>query len=119
MFTAHTIESAPPESRRFMTATQSSLGYLPAATARWAASPQLLDAFGKLNGLLEATTLDRLARETLIMTIATRNGCHLCVAMHTAELAKLGAARLAEMEAGLRTMTPGETFRLDVPGWLG
>jgi DNA-binding MarR family transcriptional regulator len=31
----------------------------------------------------------------------------------------LGAARLAEMEAGLRTMVPGETFRLDVPGWFG
>ena len=31
----------------------------------------------------------------------------------------LGAARLAELEAGLRTMAPGETFRLDVPGWFG
>jgi DNA-binding MarR family transcriptional regulator len=31
----------------------------------------------------------------------------------------LGAARLADMEAGLRTMVPGETFRLDVPGWFG
>ena len=33
--------------------------------------------------------------------------------------ATLGAARLAELEAGLRTMAPGETFRLDVPGWFG
>lgn len=33
--------------------------------------------------------------------------------------AALGAARLAELEAGLRTMAPGETFRLDVPGWFG
>ena len=31
----------------------------------------------------------------------------------------LGAARLADMEDGLRTMIPGETFRLDVPGWFG
>ena len=31
----------------------------------------------------------------------------------------LGAARLADLEAGLRTMAPGETFRLDVPGWFG
>ena len=57
MFTAHTIESAPPASRRLMTATQSHLGYLPAATARWAASPQLLDGFGKLTALFDATTL--------------------------------------------------------------
>jgi len=33
--------------------------------------------------------------------------------------AALGAARLAELEAGLRTMVPGDTFRLDVPGWFG
>ena len=31
----------------------------------------------------------------------------------------LGAARLAGLEAGLRTTVPGETFRLDVPGWFG
>jgi DNA-binding MarR family transcriptional regulator len=33
--------------------------------------------------------------------------------------AELGAARLADLEAALRTMAPGETFRLDVPGWFG
>lgn len=31
----------------------------------------------------------------------------------------LGAARLSDLEAGLQTMVPGETFRLDVPGWFG
>jgi AhpD family alkylhydroperoxidase len=92
MFTAHTIESAPAASRRLMTATQSHLGYLPAATARWAASPQLLDGFGKLTALFAATTLDPVAREVLIMTVATRNGCHLCVAMHTAQLTTLEAS---------------------------
>ena len=31
----------------------------------------------------------------------------------------LGPARLDDVEASLRTMVPGETFRLDVPGWFG
>jgi len=31
----------------------------------------------------------------------------------------LGVARLAELEQDLRTMAPGDTLRLDVPGWLG
>jgi DNA-binding MarR family transcriptional regulator len=31
----------------------------------------------------------------------------------------LGATRLSDMEEGLRIMAPGETFRLDVPGWFG
>jgi AhpD family alkylhydroperoxidase len=91
VFADHTIESAPPASRRPMAATEKHLGYLPAATARWAASPHLLDGFGKLNSLFESATLGPLAREVLVMTIATRNGCHLCVAMHTARLSAIQA----------------------------
>ena len=90
-FPDHTIESAPPGARRSMTATAQHLGYLPAATARMATSPHLLDGFMKLNAIFESSTLDPLAREVLVMTIATRNGCHVCVAMHTARLTALGA----------------------------
>src|SRR6267378_1791218 len=36
-FTEHSIESAPPAARRFMTATRDHLGYLPAGMARLAA----------------------------------------------------------------------------------
>ena len=32
---------------------------------------------------------------------------------------ELGQARLTDVETALRTMAPGETFRLDVPGWFG
>jgi len=31
----------------------------------------------------------------------------------------LGPGRVAALESDLRTMTPGEPFRLDVPGWFG
>jgi AhpD family alkylhydroperoxidase len=91
MFADHTVESAPPEARRTMTATASQLGFVPAAVARMAEAPQLLDGFLRLSGMFEATTLDPLARETVIMTIARRNGCHVCVAMHTAKLTELSA----------------------------
>jgi len=90
-FAEHTIESAPPASRRFLTATRDHLGYLPAGMARMAASPQLIDGFLKLTAIFENTTLEPVAREVLVMTVATRNGCHLCVAMHTARLTSLGA----------------------------
>ena len=101
-FPAHTVESAPPASRRVMVATQNHLGYLPAATARWAASPHLLEAFGRGVAIFENTTLDPLAREVVVMTIAARNGCHICVAMHTARLTALGAepALIAALRAG-------------------
>ncbi len=110
-FTDHTIESAPPASRRSMTATRNHLGYLPAATARWAASPQLLDGFGRLSGLFESCTLDPVAREVMVMTIATRNGCHLCVAMHTARLTTLGAG--PDLIAALRSAGPVADERLE------
>jgi AhpD family alkylhydroperoxidase len=90
VFVDHTVESAPAASRRSMQATVTHLGYLPAPVARLASSPHLLEGFLKTSGLFEATTLDPVAREVLILTIATRNRCHVCVAMHTAKLEALG-----------------------------
>ena len=95
MFTEHTIESAPAAARRSMTATINHNGYLPTAVALMATSPELLDGFLKMSAAFERTTLDPFAREVVIMTMAVRNGCHLCVAMHTARLTAL------EADAGL------------------
>ena len=94
-----------------MIATKNHLGYLPAATARWAASPQLLDGFGRLSAIFENGTLDPVAREVVVMTIATRNGCHVCVAMHTARLTALGAR--PDVIAALRAAVPLADERLD------
>jgi AhpD family alkylhydroperoxidase len=57
------------------------------------------------------TTLDPLAREVLVLTIATRNGCHVCVAMHTATLGRLGASD--ELVAALCSGSPLDDERLD------
>jgi AhpD family alkylhydroperoxidase len=94
-----------------MAATAKSLGYLPTGVARLASSPQLLDGFLKMSGLFETTTLDPVAREVLIMTIATRNDCHICVAMHTAKLTSLGAS--ADLITALRKQQPLEDERLE------
>src|SRR5258708_34489887 len=93
VFTDHTIESAPPASRRHMAATRQHLGYLPAATARWAASPHLLAGFGTLTSLFESSTLDPVAREVVIMTVATRNDAHPSATRHTATLPALHCGR--------------------------
>jgi AhpD family alkylhydroperoxidase len=103
LFTAHTIESAPVESRRLMEATTKHLGHLPTGVGLLAESPELLGTFLRASGTFEASTLDPLAQETVIMTMATRNGCHLCVAMHTARLHALGAD--ADLIAALRDGT--------------
>jgi AhpD family alkylhydroperoxidase len=91
VFIQHTLESAPPGSRRSMAAVRDHLGFVPAATALWAESPRLLDGFGKLSALFEGCTIDPLAREVLVMTVAVRNGCDVCIAMHTPRLRSHGA----------------------------
>ncbi len=102
-FPDHTVESAPPAARRAMAAIKEGWGYLPSGVARLATSPHALDGFLKLNGIFEGCTLDRMAREVLTMTVATRNGCHVCVAIHTQRLTSMGAD--ASLIAALRDAT--------------
>lgn len=111
MFTDHTPDSAPPAARRSMETTVRRLGYLPAPVARMAESPELLDGFLKLSGAFETATLEPLDREVVIMTIATRNACHVCVAMHTAKLTALGAD--AGLVTALREQRALDDERLD------
>ena len=110
VFTDHTIESAPPAVSRALSGTMRELGFVPAAMARMANSPDLLDGFLRLNGIFEGSSLDPLAREVVVMTVATRNGCHVCVAMHTARLEALGAG--ADLIAALRDQRPLPDERL-------
>ena len=124
-FPDHTIESAPAASRPVMAATAKRMGYLPAAVARMASSPELLSGFLKMTALFDTTTLEPVAREVVIFTVATRNTCHICIAMHTAKLTALDAD--PDLIAALREGKPVaderlaavQAFTLDVPGWFG
>ncbi|EWM11476.1 carboxymuconolactone decarboxylase family protein [Kutzneria sp. 744] len=111
MFVDHTLDTAPAAARRPLKATVDKLGYLPAPMARLAASPQLLDGFLKLSAMFETTSLEPVAREVVIMTVAVRNGCHVCVAMHTAMLGGIGAD--AELVAALREQRPLPDAKLE------
>ncbi|WP_391654563.1 carboxymuconolactone decarboxylase family protein [Streptomyces tamarix] len=53
-----------------------------------------------MSASFERCTLDPLPREVVIMTVAVRNQCRICVAMHTGKLRELGAE--AELIAALR-----------------
>jgi AhpD family alkylhydroperoxidase len=111
MFTDHTLDSAPAGSRRLMESIAQHLGHLPGGAGRLAESPEMLGGFLKVNGLFEASTLDPLSREVIVMTIATRNGCHVCIAMHTGRLHGMHAD--PDVIAALRTGEPLDDPRLD------
>ncbi|MER5254973.1 carboxymuconolactone decarboxylase family protein [Streptomyces sp. NPDC002855] len=100
MFAEHTVETAPADSRAAMERTAAAFGKTPSAVARLAESPELLNGFLELSASFERTTLEPVAREVVIMTVAVRNDCHICVTMHTAKLRKLGAG--TEVIAALR-----------------
>ncbi|WP_367043096.1 carboxymuconolactone decarboxylase family protein [Streptomyces sp. Je 1-332] len=100
MFTEHTVESAPAASRAAMERTAAAFGKTPSAVALLAESPELLNGFLELSASFERSTLEPVAREVVIMTVAVRNDCHICVTMHTAKLRKLGAG--TELIAALR-----------------
>jgi AhpD family alkylhydroperoxidase len=111
MFPAHTIETAPQAAQRTMRAVEKQFGFVPGAVARLAESPQLLDGFLRVVGMFEASTLDRTSQEVLVMTMAVRNGCHLCVAMHTGKLRGLEADE--ELIAALQAGEPLADARLE------
>jgi AhpD family alkylhydroperoxidase len=107
VFTQHTLESAPHASRPLMEST----GPLSDSVARLAESPEMLGGFLQANALFEASTLDPLAREVVVMVIAVRNGCRLCVGMHTGRLRRLGAE--TGLIAALRDGEPVSDARLE------
>ena len=112
MFAAHSVESAPQASRPAMQAVAEAFGgTVPDAVARLAGSPELLNGFLSLSASFEHCTLDPLSREVVIMTIAVRNQCHVCVAIHTGKLRKLDAD--TELIAALREERPLSDERLE------
>jgi AhpD family alkylhydroperoxidase len=91
MFPTHTLDSAPAASRPLIESTIAHFGGLPEPVAKLAESPEMLDGFLHASDLFEASTLDPLSREVVVLTIATRNGCRVCISMHTGRLRQMRA----------------------------
>ncbi|MFC0007892.1 carboxymuconolactone decarboxylase family protein [Micromonospora siamensis] len=92
VFTVHTTDTASAAGRQIMAAVERKQGHLPAAVALLAESPELLKGFFAATAAFDSTDLDPVAREVVVLTVAARNECHLCLAMHTATLTGLGGA---------------------------
>jgi alkylhydroperoxidase family enzyme len=63
-------------------------------------SPEMLNGFLQASKLFESSTLDPLSREVVVMTVAVRNDCRVCIAMHTGRLREIPGG--AEMILPLR-----------------
>lgn len=89
-FPTYTVDTAPEAARGRLERVTTQFGFTPVAVGRMAGSPELLATFLQANATFERCSLTALQREVVIMTVARRHDCHLCVAMHTASLHRLG-----------------------------
>lgn len=101
-FPIHTVESAPAAARETLEAATKKFGFLPNLLGELAAAPAALKAYVTLNELLSQTSLSPVAQQVLLASVSMVNGCHYCVAAHTASLKMAGLAddQIAELRAG-------------------
>ncbi|PZF96671.1 carboxymuconolactone decarboxylase family protein [Micromonospora deserti] len=111
VFIRHTPDTVPAAARPTVEVVRRRFGHLPAAVALMAESPELLTGFLAANAAFEASSLDPVRREVVVLTVGTRNECHVCVALHTAALTRLGVD--AELIHALRAGTPLPDARLE------
>ncbi len=96
------LETAPQASRALMAASAKQLGFLPSPVAKAAGSPTLLAHLLAGFVAFDKSSLGPMEREVVAMTVAFENGCHYCMAMHSAGLARdpANAALVAALRAG-------------------
>lgn len=95
-----TLETAPNESRPLLQASARQFGFLPSPLAHAASSPALLKHLVAGFAAFDRTTLTSTEREVVAMTVAFEQGCHYCMALHSALLAP--KPELAPLVAALR-----------------
>ncbi len=84
-FKAHSVESAPQESKPMLEASQQAFGMLPNLHAVMAESPALLEAYKTMHETFATKTAFNAEEQTVVwQSINVENECHYCVPAHTA-----------------------------------
>lgn len=111
-FTAHTIETAPSESRPLLENSNRSFGRIPGLHAVMAEAPALLEGYQELHRLFsQETSFEKDELTVVWMAINVEHACHYCVPAHT------GIARMMKVDdtiiEALRNETPLPNQRLE------
>lgn len=110
-FTVHSIESAPAASKPLLESSAKSFGRVPNLHGVMAESPEHLEAYKTLHALFERTSLSKVERNVVWMTINVENACHYCVPAHTAIALMQGVD--GETVDALRSAAPLKDPRLE------
>lgn len=110
-FKIHDIESAPDASKPLLENSVKAFGRIPNLHAVMAESPEHLEAYKTLHSLFERTSLSKVERNVVWMTINVENSCHYCVPAHTAIALMQGVD--GEIVDALRAGSPLKDSRLE------
>lgn len=84
MFTYHTTETAPTESKPLMEQSQKNMGMVPNLHRVLAEAPATYETYNTAFGLfMKGTTLSPVEQQVVFMTANFENNCHYCVPGHT------------------------------------
>jgi AhpD family alkylhydroperoxidase len=106
-FPTHDVETAPEESRPFLSSSQQKFGFLPLALARHATAPAMLESFDGLHAVFEKTSLTALEREAVALVLAGKFECKLCRDLHR-RLAQGHGMDPSEIEALIANRNVGD-----------
>ncbi|AOE50906.1 carboxymuconolactone decarboxylase family protein [Kangiella sediminilitoris] len=83
LFTSHTTETAPEESKSILESAEKQLGFLPNLYANLAEAPQALKAYMQLDKLMENSSFSKEEQQVILLSASVENNCEFCVAAHS------------------------------------
>lgn len=111
-FKVHTIESAPAGSKKHLEKAKENFGFLPNIMGVFAESPQALQAYLKLDELMNETSFTPVETQVVLMTISSENDCEYCMAAHST--AAKGTDMNDDVLEALRNKQPLPDKKLEV-----
>lgn len=94
-FQIHDVESAPEGSRDTLRTIEDEYGFIFNLARVFASSPQTLNGYMTLAGLLEESSFTPEEQQVILLSVSTENECHYCVGAHT------GTAKMAGVDDGV------------------
>jgi uncharacterized peroxidase-related enzyme len=110
-FTLYTPTNAPSGSGEILSSIEKKWGFIPNLHRELAESPQLLEAYATLWGLVEKTAFTPAERHVAYLAVIYENGCEYCMAGHTK--LSLGAGLKPDQVDAIRSNRPLEDAKLE------
>jgi len=99
-----TPDSATGRARELLQETRSAFGFVPNLMGTMANAPALAEGYRALSGLFEQTSFSATERQVVLLSASRVNGCHYCMAAHSAVALKQQVAQ--DVVAAIRDDVP-------------